>query len=386
MERNQFWILVGLGLMCGVCLEIIKAPAHGEKVRLAGFTTFETLLDEGSPVYQPSEKVEKPRGHIEPEIVETQNEIVETLAEDPPPQPVTVAQNAPLDEAAAKKKAEDEKKKKADEDKKKKKKKKKKKEAAGEVPQDQTEESEEKPTDDEAAAPAEVAGAGPGAGPAAPQAINDGNPHTFEEWKAFLLAQPNFDRLSKFIREFQTGNMKAEVFYKVVDALLADPRIKMKEYGVIALAGTPSTRSFSGLVNVLHSESDDRVRGQADGYLKMYGQPKNLRFLANVIASNSKSATQMEAIRIIKSSAESYAQQPQVDPTSTEPRASHTGTMSRYYEPLVELLDQASRNGQTDGNVRAAAAETLASLQAILADSQQAQQQSQQTELPQPRS
>src|SRR5665811_1362617 len=50
MERNQFWIFLGLGLAVGACLELMKAPAT-QSVRLAGFTQFETLLEEGKEVH-----------------------------------------------------------------------------------------------------------------------------------------------------------------------------------------------------------------------------------------------------------------------------------------------------------------------------------------------
>ena len=51
------WIFLGIGLAVGICLEVIKSPAGKARVHLAGFTRFETILDEGREVRIPLENL-----------------------------------------------------------------------------------------------------------------------------------------------------------------------------------------------------------------------------------------------------------------------------------------------------------------------------------------
>lgn len=369
MERNHFWIFIGMGLACGLCLEMIKAPS-AQPVRLAGFTKFEAILEEGRPVVI-DEEIPANVGKSQPaedQQVAAANPGADSVVDAPPAQ-------SEEEKAAALKKAEDEKKKaeekkKADEKKKKKKKKKKEQTTEAQPQQPASDESEEKKKgfgDDGFGAPAAGA-AEVGAGIAGFNA--ERMPQTIQEWEAYLMKDVDYERLSTFIKAHQSGLVKDEVFYAVIDAMFDDSRPKVRQMGITALGANPSQRSFQMLVDVMNHDSSKEVKSQADATLKTYARVENLRILVTVI-SGTDAAQTIEALTLLRLSAQAHLRvaqtQPQTQTTGQiDARTSAAVKSTKYFRPFVPALSTIARTS-SDAGVRSIANQTLSELESMLA-------------------
>jgi hypothetical protein len=372
MERSQFWILIALGVACGIFLEVIKGPSS-QPIKLAGFTKFETLLDEGRQVYVPIEEIPATKViKAEPIATIAQNE-APVVAPEVKPAPAADAANKKADEE--KKKA-DEKKKKDEEDKKKKKKKKK---ATQEVAAGAQDAQQPPSSDDDEKKKGfgddESAGAGGGAGGysiGAPM-NSDRQPVSVQEWEAYLMKDVDLNRLSKFISAYQAGQVKVDVFYPVVEAMLEDTRPHMRELGVVALGATPSLKSFGMLVEVEHADASSEVKDQANVTLKSYARLENLRHLLIVISAG-EPVTTAEAISLVRLSANTHLKSASVNSLilsqgSTAHRAS---SPSAYFVQLLGPLRLAStKNG--DANVRIVASQAYNEIQTLMTSAYQPQ-------------
>lgn len=117
--------------------------------------------------------------------------------------------------------------------------------------------------------PINQAGAGGAASP---------NEKTKNDWEKSLLTTPNARETSRFIGAYQTRQISKEVFYGVVGQMLNDGRTQMRQLGVNALGGTPSIESYQMLVETSANEQGV-VKSQAERYLDTYSQVQNLEIL-----------------------------------------------------------------------------------------------------------
>jgi hypothetical protein len=218
--------------------------------------------------------------------------------------------------AAAKKKA----------DAAKKKKKKKKKSAVAQkqnavdvtVTEDSDDESEDSPDlsgPGAAAVRAIVTNSGKAAGDA--KNTDDSNePETLEEWIAYIMREPSYERTMKLVDAVQQRRLDPSIFHDVIAEMLADSREKMQEHAVLALGSYPSLKSFLMLqsINFTISETSP-LKIQSRNHLKNYSRIENLRYLASLIASSGSGSGSgsvdtnvlFEALRLIHLSANFYS-------------------------------------------------------------------------------
>lgn len=382
LQRAHFWIFLGLGLAVGACLELMKTPSSAP-VRLAGFTKFETLLEEGRELkvhepLLPNILRRKPKP-VEEEIVPqqiAQNETPPpTVAVDGP----TVVKTPELTPEEKKKKEEEEKKKKEKEKKKKAKERaKKKKEKEDEEERlrlealerqrlEDLQREEEKKREEEAVAK-KAAPMSPPAAMGAPIAPNDtDDPKTVREWEAYLMKEVDYERMARFVRLYQSGIVKADVFYPVIDSMLQDSRPKMRGLALVGLGSTPSSQSFRVLVEVQHNDADIGIRREAGSHVKHYAQIENLKFLGAVITAQGHSDAALEALELIKSSAKANLRNPSTGPNEQGgPGALASTSMARRFTQFLPMLSQTATRAN-DASVRSAAGQTATVLQALLA-------------------
>lgn len=376
MERNQFWIFLALGLAIGACLEIMKAPSS-QPVHLAGFTHFETLLEEGKEVHvlQEVKPVSNRRSPREEEPIIPQkiasNDIEPQAIEPAADSTATVKPAVPLTEEEKKKKEEEEKKKKALL-KKKKLKAKKKKEEAERKQRDELEaqakeqEEKEKKTDDKSGN-GEVAAQQPGSAfPIQPVLNDDGLPKTVPEWEAYLMKEANYERMAKFVKLFQTGSIKGEVFYPVVEAMLQDSRPRIRSLAVAGLSSTPSEQSFTTLFNA-RNDADTGVRKDAQSAIAQYSHLQNLKFLMAVITGQNESDAVIEGMHLLRISAETNIKLYSAAHTQGSGRTPATAALTRYYTPFLTALRHTASQSH-DSNIRTTATQTLTELQSVIAN------------------
>jgi hypothetical protein len=187
-----------------------------------------------------------------------------------------------------------------------------------------------------------------------------------EEWIKRLLNRPNLAETNRFIDHYRKNLVTSEVFYKVVNAMLADSRAEMKKLGIHAVAQVPSAMSFQILVGAAgNSRNDASVKAKADEALNSYTAINRVGVLKSVLKGGAQPAVAIKAAQLVKTSAEQNlsAQSQGTTPPNTNQTRNRT-----TYEGFRTLLDTLSRTA-TDAGVKAAAGETLARLNDLLTGS-----------------
>ncbi|MDZ4083214.1 MAG: hypothetical protein U1E10_09780 [Bdellovibrionales bacterium] len=279
--------------------------------------------------------------------------------------------------AAAKKKA----------DAAKKKKKKKKKSAVAQkqnavdvtVTEDSDDDSEDSPDlsgPGAAAVRAIVTNSGKAAGDA--KNTDDSNePETLEEWIAYIMREPSYERTMKLVDAVQQRRLDPSIFHDVIAEMLADSREKMQEHAVLALGSYPSLKSFLMLqsINFTISETSP-LKIQSRNHLKNYSRIENLRYLASLIASSGSGSGSgsvdtnvlFEALRLIHLSANFYsggATSSSSGGSQTPPKPAATPpSVVRQFNPLVPALNRIAQTSN-DSSIRQEAAQALRQVQII---------------------
>lgn len=271
-----------------------------------------------------------------------------------------------MDEAAKKKAAE----KKAADAKKKKKKKKKKATEGGGIPVDVSPTSGSDDDDDTDSSAGGFGASGTYGGGAGGYrtmigtraAVNE-NPETLEEWLAYIMPDPVYDRVMKLISQNQVHAMDSDIFHEVITQMLADSRPKMHEYAILALGSAPSVKSFLLLEAANLAQADgSSLKIQSRTYLKAYSKIENLRYLANAISSEIESSTTFEALRLIQVAVTTY--KPKTS-GSTGGTVSTSSTVVRQFSSLVSVLTRVVSTS-TDATVRQEASVTLEQVQTLV--------------------
>ena len=195
------------------------------------------------------------------------------------------------------------------------------------------------------------------------------DPKTLDEWLSYILREPSYERTMKFIKGAQNGSVTSEIFQEVVKQMSLDPRPQMHGLAIVALGSTPSTRSFLMLQSAAVSMPEtSELRIQARSFLKQYSRLENLRYLIAALTGTSDRESRLEALRLIRASAEQYLR-PTRPGTPTE-----SGTkpppvqITRQFNPLVPILERVVQTSQAaqDTGVHDEASSTLKRLETLL--------------------
>jgi hypothetical protein len=334
MDRSRYFILIALGVLLGASIEYMK-DVNPQTAKIARLARLEALMDGGKVVYMPFSK----RSIVKKTIHGGEVAGLDTTPAEPKSQETIVP---PKKEDDAKKKAAEKKKK---DDKKKKKKKKKTIKGKGET----TPDSDDDSSDDDSG---DSAGMGPtgGGGGAGPRADVDPNkePETTEEWLAFLLPSPDFEKTAKFVKLYQNGAIKPDIYYEVVAGMLGDEREKMRELGVMSLGSTPSVRSFTMLSDYVTAEQGiTRPKTQAHSYMKMYTRLEYLQHLVGAFTAGNAEASVAALKHLDMAAAIHLKGAPTGEPTEQDntPRAP-ASNVQRYFNPIVEALTNLAQSTQ----------------------------------------
>ncbi len=182
-----------------------------------------------------------------------------------------------------------------------------------------------------------------------------------EEWRRLLLTTPNLAETRVFIQHYQDNLVSAEVFYKLVNEMIADSRTEMKQLGVMCAGVTPSVISFTILAGVEKTEATaSAVRNQATGFLSHYATLTYAHILRSIM-SGSDPYTQLIATQELDQLVRHYIPNARKPPQNPQALAAAN---TRNFSPFVRLLHAltASSNSQ----VRQQATQTLATIQSIV--------------------
>ncbi len=189
------------------------------------------------------------------------------------------------------------------------------------------------------------------------------NPETLEQWLAYILREPNYDRTLKLIKGHEIHTVDSEIFHEVITQMLADSREKMHEYAIYALGTAPSLKSFILLEAANMNEPDGSpLKIMSRTSLMAYAKLENLRYLASVISGGAESNSAYEAMRLIQIAASQYKPKPS-SPTSGP--ATMALAISRQFSSLVPVLVRVSQMA-SDATLRREATTTLRLVQVIV--------------------
>jgi hypothetical protein len=131
----------------------------------------------------------------------------------------------------------------------------------------------------------------PSAMPAAMPAPMDDEEKSFEEWSKLLLARPDKVLVDKFIREFQSNLVTANVYYAVLDLMFQENDPRYKELAVRAAGAFTSLQSYDFLLMVVSKEPNTRAANQAQSNLYDYSSPMALQVLQTILATRASDET-----------------------------------------------------------------------------------------------
>lgn len=205
---------------------------------------------------------------------------------------------------------------------------------------------------------------------------------SYDEWAAKLLNQPNPQATQEFIRAYQTGQVSAEVFYKIVREMIGHSNEEMVSLGIMCASQTPSYPSFVVLVNVLENHSSSSTsKSRAETALNTYSQVSYLPILESVIRSSNSTTALLAATKRLNVSAQNakklwLAKQqreqqqgggttpPPTNPPNTPPTTTATkNPYARYFTRFVDLLNKIKAS---NSSVSASAQEALNSINSLL--------------------
>jgi len=186
-----------------------------------------------------------------------------------------------------------------------------------------------------------------------------------EEWMKRLLARPNLAETNRFIDHFRKNLVTADVFYKVIKAMLDDSRPEMKKLAVLALAATPTyPMSFQLLVDAsTNQKHDNTVRAKATEALNPYGtEISRLGVLDKIIKGGATvNATYVALVKLEESAQKNLGAQQsaqQANPSVAQARVAS-------YQRFTTQLGNLSRTAP-DARVKQQAGQTLATLQSLI--------------------
>ena len=180
---------------------------------------------------------------------------------------------------------------------------------------------------------------------------------TYEEWAQLLLRYPSKAELQKFIQAYRDEDVTSEDFYKIAAALFEDPRIEMKEQGLILVDFFPSVSAFRILVTNLNLGKASAIYEPARAvFISDYGSFQGLNTVRQVLTIQEDQPMVLAAIAMLKLAIDQAkaAKDQSPDPSTLSTKYSST------FAPFATLLSEIAQLG---GEVSQSAQGALTQLQ-----------------------
>jgi len=184
-------------------------------------------------------------------------------------------------------------------------------------------------------------------GPAAGQVKKEeskeaSNQKTYEEWAQLLLRYPSKTELQKFIQAYREEDVTSEDFYKIAAALFEDPRIEMKEQGLVLVDFFPSVSAFRILVTNLNLGKTSAIYDPARAvFISDYGSFQGLNTIRQVLTIQEDQPMVLAAISMLKLAIDQAksAKDQSPDPSTLSTKYSST------FAPFATLLSEIAQLG-----------------------------------------
>ena len=129
---------------------------------------------------------------------------------------------------------------------------------------------------------------------------------TIDEWIAYFINTNSLSSTDKLVNAKRSKEISEDLFYSVVEELIANFRDKLKRYGIIILNKTPSLESFHRLVRISENrnhEHEQDIQNSIENALQQYMNINHIQVLIDAVNSQEDN-TKLKAIEISISSAQ----------------------------------------------------------------------------------
>lgn len=202
--------------------------------------------------------------------------------------------------------------------------------------------------------------------PAPPKEDPDKGTESAEEWMRKLLNRPNLAETNRFIDHYKRGLITADVYYRIVRAMVEDSRPEMKKLGIMAASQVLSPLSFQILAKVIQSERADSDIGKvANEALNRYTEFGRLDILKRILSASSSGYIPLVATEKLQQSAvKNLKPVTQSSSTSTPPSQTVQTMQVTAYRNFIPILNNLLKS--SDQAVKDQAAQTLSTIQGLL--------------------
>lgn len=183
---------------------------------------------------------------------------------------------------------------------------------------------------------------------------------SYEEWASRLLNYPDKAALSQFVEAYRSQKVTSDIYTRIMEAMMSDPRIEMKEQGLLLASYSPSANSFEALVVFLNDQSlPAPTRTMATKFLDAYSSIQNLSLLEKLMKQSSDANLILVATKKLEGAINRY-----LSFSSSEKEPSPLGNRSNYVSSFTKFIQVLTGLTQSeDAEVVAQARTTLQQLQ-----------------------
>jgi hypothetical protein len=199
-----------------------------------------------------------------------------------------------------------------------------------------------------AAAPAEGIGA----------AANKSN--SYQEWAALILGTPSATNVNNFVTAYKAHEVTSQVFYQILDAMIAEQNTQQQQLAVTAASDVPSAQSFEFLVQVTKLQGTTASQ-QASTALSGYSALNEVTALQIVMSTYTDATTIQDATTVLLNSADTYISNR--TPTAT---TGTTTNLSSVYAGFVPLLNHIITVYASNANIESAAKSALSLISQVV--------------------
>lgn len=188
--------------------------------------------------------------------------------------------------------------------------------------------------------------------------------NTVEYWEQPIFVEEDFNAVMKLVNSYNVKKVSNSVFYNVVDDMTHDERVNLREFGVFALAATPSSQSFSELAVLKHVDVNADIRGSVGQEISRYTNASRVNHVLSALrASNEREPRiAMEAMAALSETSRRYFSLGGYD--GPNPQRSDSTTLLSLEPRLdsaVQLIQQKYGNS-SNAQIRSEAEKTIAAI------------------------
>lgn len=188
-----------------------------------------------------------------------------------------------------------------------------------------------------------------------------------EEWVRRVLNQPSLEETTNLINYRNSNLISPEVFYSVVNLMLEDSRLRMRELGIHAVNATPGYRSFVILAQFLQDEPHGSgARSSAIQAFDRYAQFAYLSVIESVVRSQEATPVREKAINLVVNSANLNLNKKATPSTAELSEQKNKNPVVKRYTDILAGLELLLTKSAEPPQIRAALQNAVEELKRLL--------------------